>query len=431
MSQPTSSGLTLIKNWAPLLLLEAALVFAWSAMNGSYEGLHIGSWQIIEWLINYQSGFVRRGLGGELIFSLSNGASLLKTLYHSTLFFYCSYCVIFVAIYCFAKIRQPKVLLIALLVPGGLFQMGITIQFFTRKEILFLILFGCLCLEYLWIRRATLRSRQFGLSLFYVTAIVGGVLMTLVHEGYLFMAYPLTLLFLWINFKENTASWIARIGLVSYTLIIPIVFLICAKYHGNADAVQLIWDSLPLADRLELSPAAPYTAFGPIASLGWGFQQNLLTIYGVFATGGWKYWLIFIVGNFFTLAYLFTQLSTHLQQVANSVQINKKYLSLLFFGVFISSGMFIIAADWGRWIAYITNSLILFAFVMTQSDYIIGNVSVHHSQNRILQQFTNLSFKSWFFILILLYCLLFKLPECCIHPSFVFMPYQHYFRLLM
>src|SRR5262249_18441108 len=40
-------------------------------VSAIYPGYKVNSWQISEWLINYQGGFVRRGLSGELILALS------------------------------------------------------------------------------------------------------------------------------------------------------------------------------------------------------------------------------------------------------------------------------------------------------------------------------------------------------------------------
>src|SRR5262249_9242682 len=48
----------------PLLSLPALLTTI-------YPGYEVNSWQITEWLINYQGGFVRRGLPGEIILALS------------------------------------------------------------------------------------------------------------------------------------------------------------------------------------------------------------------------------------------------------------------------------------------------------------------------------------------------------------------------
>src|SRR6266446_6911984 len=40
-------------------------------LSAIYPGYKVNTWQISEWLINYQGGFVRRGLPGEIILALS------------------------------------------------------------------------------------------------------------------------------------------------------------------------------------------------------------------------------------------------------------------------------------------------------------------------------------------------------------------------
>lgn len=419
-----------LKVMLPLLLIEFAIAIAWGWMRGSYEGLHFGGWQIAEWLINYQAGFVRRGLAGQTIFLLGNGRNLLQILYAVTLYFYISYAAIFVALYFFARVNNVKVLILAILIPGSLFQMGMTIQFFTRKEILFLILFGLLCLQYLWILHSRClnsekRIKYLPSQLFclYAMAIVGGSLMTLVHEGYLFMSYPLTLLLLWLAKKESPHNAISTWGLVLYMLCVPILFIVCAINRGDPIVAQIVWESLSLDDRIHLAGVAPYTAFGPIASLGWGMQQNLLTIYGMFVTGGWKLWLLYMAGNGMILGYIANAID------GSGSATHSRYLRLVLLGLIVSSGMFIIAADWGRWIAYVGNSLLLWMFVLKQSTYAQGAIQgvperLGFQWPTCLREFFTSPILFWF---TLVYALSFRLPECCVNPDFLFMPYNRIF----
>ena len=431
ISQPQSKGI-ILRVLAPLLLIEFAVAIAWGWMKGSYQGLHFGSWQIAEWLINYEGGFVRRGLAGQAIFYLGNGQDLLQLLYSVTVYFYIAYAAIFIAIYFFSKANNVKALLLAIVVPGGLFQMGMTIQFFTRKEILFLILFGLLCLQYLWIQRSQVQSGlQKGgrkLGWFYALAIVGGIAMTLIHEGYLFMSYPLTLLLGWVVKREYPDSWVAKWGCYLYAGIIPVVFAICALHHGDASVAQRVWESLSLDDRLKLAGAAPYTAFGPIASLGWGFQQNLLTIYGLWVTGGWKYWLFFILGNLLVLGWIANAMDPHRAELGSDSRTATRYLYLVLLGLLLSSSMFLIAADWGRWIAYITNSLLLFIFTLQQSSYAQEPIKIKEgSFTRVTIVIHKLLTSPSLFWITLVYAMTFKLPECCANPAFLLMPYGRIF----
>jgi len=440
-TKPPQHKSVVLKVLMPLLLIEFALAIAWGWMLGNHEDLHIGRWQIAEWLINYQAGFVRRGLSGQVVYLLGNGQNLLQILYSLTIFFYIVYTSIFVALYFLAKVNNVRVLLLAILLPGSLFQMGMTIQFFTRKEILFLILFGLLCLQYVWMRRTQSLSdgkqnQHLHCQLFwmYAIAIAGGALMTLVHEGYVFMSYPLTFLLLWVVKKECPQSALAKWGVILYGISIPAIFLVCAMHRGDAVMAQAVWESLSLNDRLKLANPAPYTAFGPIASLGWGFQQNLLTIYGVFVTGGWKYWLLYLVGNGLILGIIANQINLGLNLDASgnaSAESNthSRYLGLVLLGLLVSSSMFIVAADWGRWIAYIGNSLLLWMFTLKQSSYAqeLKHVAPTTFLSAVNAFFKKILTSPALFFLALIYAIIFRLPECCVNPDFIFMPYGRIF----
>ncbi len=422
------SRLALLGKLAPFVLILIAITIAGSWLMGSYPGLRIGSWQIAEWLINYQSGFIRRGLAGQFLFEVGGGQNLPHSLYVSTFACYILYCGIFLAIYFMAKIRSSKILLLAILIPGGILPMGMTMQFFARKEILFLILFGILCIHYLWLQRSAARWHTLIVFSFYAFAIGGGLVMMLIHEGYLFMSYPLTLLLMWIIYRENSLKKTIVFLTLLYVVVIPALFIFCAQHRGDAMSAQLVWDSFSLSDRLVLSNAAPYTPFGPIASLGWGLQQHLLTMYsGIYSTGGWAYWLFFLVGNTLVLAYIGLQLES-LIRARNSIDYAPRYFRMLALGFFVSLMMFIVAADWGRWLAFLSNSLILFSFTLTASPF-VQSASPRRKEGGyaggiFTSKVQRLMALPFVLLILWIYMLTFRLPECCISPKLIWFPYS-------
>ena len=48
------------------------LLFLFSVIKLTDNAINLDAWEYGEWLINYQEGFIRRGLIGELIFNFSN-----------------------------------------------------------------------------------------------------------------------------------------------------------------------------------------------------------------------------------------------------------------------------------------------------------------------------------------------------------------------
>lgn len=391
-------------------VVEIAWVFAWNGLLGNRNGLHIGPWQIAEWFINYEGGFVRRGLSGQLLYWLSNGSSLLVVLYTFAFASLLIYSLIFILAYYLAEIKKPSLLILALLLPGGIFQMGTTLQFFTRKEILFLIAFGIQCCMYLWASRSDGVAQKRILLLLSAFSFVVSVPLMMIHEAYLFMGFPFALILLWLVKTEQASEPIfMRIWWV-YLILMPALFIVLGVNHGDAQIASHIWQSLPLEDREMLSPAAPYTAFGPIASIGWGLQQHILTIYGIFATSGWVYWPIFIIGNGLALGYVVRQLA-----IRNGLLISR-LIFLTFIAVLMSASMYVIAADWGRWTSFITNSALLLVFTLSKSVY-VNELSIDAS--RWGKQWNN----KLYYVILLIYSLSLRLPECCISPKYFWMPW--------
>ena len=399
------------------LLIEVSLVVAWNGLLRDYPREHIGSWILAEWLINYGGGFVRRGLSGEIIFWLANGNHLIDFIYVSAYAFFVSYCVIFLLIFFLSDSRKPNIAIPALLVPGGIFQMGLLLEFFTRKEILFLLLFGCLCLLYLFSLRVSGSWRQRFLKAMYGLAYIGSIALMFMHEAFLFMAYPFILLLLWVVRSENRSSLWFRWGCLFYALSIPLIFFFLGMHHGNREIADGIWQSLPLVDRVLIAPEAPYSVFGPIASIGWGMKQNFLTIYGVYATSGLLYWPIFILGNAVVLVYLALGVTLKDSQLALRVG------CLVLFAVAISALMFLIAADWGRWIAFITNAALMLLFTLSRSEY-ANEIKVAEPK------WAQYAYSNWTLMAILIYEVCLRMPECCINPQFLWMPLGGIFGFL-
>ena len=411
----------------PMLILEFSIILAGFWMMGDYDQIRFGVWQMSEWLINYQGGFVRRGLVGELLYQLHPERPLIPVLNHLTFLFYLIYCTIFIFIYWLGRVRNRVVLIISLLIPGGIFQMAISASFFTRKEILFLILLGLLCLLYLYIGSKAVSLRKQWLFLFSALAILGGLMLTFTHEAYLFMGFPYVLTLFWVLKKENAHSLFLKRSYLSYLFAIPLVFLICAFDHGSVGISQEIWDSLTLADRVTISPHAPYSVYGAIGGIGWGALQNLSTLYGVFITGGWPYWIFFALGNCFVLIYILRHLAFNVR-----LEGRQQFIQLVLLPFLLSLSMFIVGSDWGRWLASAGNQALILAFALSTSTYISSKCSdeiLFWPNSWLLNgRLIGCGLCLW---LIAFYELIFKLPECCIEYPHIFIQYLDFYRAIV
>jgi hypothetical protein len=400
---------------ASIFIIEFSIILSGFWMLGDFNKIRFGVWPMSEWLINYQGGFVRRGIFGEILFQMNIGKPLIPILNQLTYYFFVMYCAIFLLIYWLAKIKNLRILIVALLIPGGIFQMSISASFFTRKEILFLILFGLLCLIYLRIKNLSREKRQAWIIIFSILASVGGIALTLTHEAFLMMSFPYCLGLFYILKRENKDVSIAKFGFNFFLISIPLIFIICVTEHGDISIAENIWNSLTLADRLNISPNAPFTLYGAIGGIGWSKLQNLSTLYGVIVTGGWIYWIFFGCGNLLVIKYMMTQ-SIPQKRTSN----DERYLRITKV-IFLSTLlMFMIGSDWGRWIASTGNHLILLSFTL------IG--SMNASQIKNLNIITTSKNSSWFFPVILMYELIFKMPECCVEYPYLFIEYKNIFE---
>lgn len=415
---------------AAIFIIELSIILSWFWMTGDYDEIRFGVWPMSEWLVNYQGGFVRRGLFGELIYRINQGQGLINALNHITFYFYFLYCLIFCAVYYFSKIRNIKLFIITLLIPGGIYQMAISASFFTRKEILFLLLFGMLCLIYLQAINKAHASRVKWYWIFGLLSNIGASFLMLTHEGYFFMSYPFVVTLYWIFLKENLDSKILKSGFLIYIFLIPAIFIFCIFHHGDPGISQNIWDSLSLSDRLILSPASPYTVYGAIGGIGWGQMQNLSTLYGVLVSGGWIYWIFFTCGNYIILMYIFANIFNDYSNTRDGKI--SSFFVLISIPIFVSCCMFVIGSDWGRWIASSSNHALLLGFSISAGSLFKSKAKAKLRfsvwPNYLLQQCV-FSEKN-LFIGILTYELIFKMPECCVQFPYIFIQYNDMINVL-
>ena len=405
-------------------ILEAPLLIAYLWMMGNVSQARFNPRQMSEWLINYQGGFVRRGLVGEIILKISSVFPITTSIYAIVFWAFAAYVALFLVIYLKARIQDWSVLAVAILLQGGIFHMGSGGIFYIRKEGIFLVFFSILCLIYLKIQASPLRRRSMWIGLLTFLLLTISPLMVLMHEAYLFMGFPAAFLLLWIVQKENPDLGYLKKALIFLALEVVGLFVLCSMLHGDAMQSHEIWDALPFQDRLFLSPTAPYTPLGPIDSVAWSLGQHLATIYGIFSTGGIFVWILFIPANGLALMYVLSRLET-----AKTSTAYVQFTRLALIGLLSSSAMFFIASDWGRWLAYLSNQTVLLMFILTQSQLAHSpeNNQALISIGRVLRYLN----KSWILYLLIAYGLLFQMQECCVDYRHNLFPYDGYFQILV
>jgi hypothetical protein len=292
-----------------------------------FQGYAKDSWQITEWLINYQGGFVRRGLWGEIFWKLNQ-------------FFWIN--------------PYPIIILICLLIYLLLILFFIR-AFYKRRysfEILSSVFFlGSPIIGDFWVRKDSLISLIFILILnlsirkikwqyFWINFLFTIGILT--HESLGFIGLPMIFLITW---NQNS--------LVSFFKLTPAlaVFLICLYFKGSVMTATAIWNSwrlIPFPIPAKSESQLPTAIEGISLTLKEGVSITTETLTG-FNSGIYAplAWLIV----FLAIYYLLTKLSKNLGKI-------------LVFQFLAISPLLVLGADYNRWIfLWVSTALSIFLIV--------------------------------------------------------------------
>jgi len=187
-------------------------------------------WQVSEFLINYQSGFVRRGLMGEILFFFAKNFNINI---EWTVKIFCTICFMVCCIF-FVKLFQKKHYSLYIL-PLCFFLSGVVLSNdWIRKDYLFF----CFFIPILWFYS----NQHVSLTIKLIAINILSVFIILSHEVFTFFALPVLFLLFFDRYK-NTG--IIRSFIFSSLCLFPSIFafLLTLYFHGNPDTAQTIWES--------------------------------------------------------------------------------------------------------------------------------------------------------------------------------------------
>jgi len=336
-----------------------------------------------DWLINFQGGFVRRGLFGEMIYQISSISHISPGLF--VLFFQISFYAIFF-IFSFILLKNQKnILPYALLIISPFI---FTFQIYTeypsqggfRKEIIYFALFA------FFVYSAKFHSIKKLDKTFYLSLLLFSVLI-LVHEMLiLFLPYFLI-------------AYISKLGLNKKRFFKIIIFLIpslisfilCIYFKGKESHSIAIYESLsnlnyPI-EKLDGQGAISYLN----SSTSDGMRLVKESIYGI------NYLIsYFLILVFATIAYL--PIFHKLKKIFS----NSYSLILGTLSVIGTIALSIVALDWGRFIYIHLVSLFLLSFL---------NSNILNKRKTIKS--TPIYKKYLIIVILLAYALLWHIPHCC------------------
>jgi hypothetical protein len=316
---------------------------AYHMLRQIYAGYSIESWNITEFLINYRGGFVRRGLIGEIILWI----------YHS-LGWSPYYVIMGISFFSYILL-------------GGFFlyhfiKRGYTLFFFP-----FIFFLGNPVFNDFWVRKDCLLLLFFICSIYFLVhggkwkliwVNVFSILGILCHESLAFFLIPVLALYLYHENKAGSKHPIGRTFLSLLPIFSALVSVIL--YSGNWTTVSQIWNSwkdIPFP----IEPDVKYKIPAAIHAISWPFNETVeLVKESVF--GNFKYHiyapLVWIIAFFLTYWILSNTEKVRFPLfLSEQKQIDKPRISnFLIFQWMTLIPIFVIGADYGRWIFYWTAS---------------------------------------------------------------------------
>lgn len=218
-----------------ILLCEMTLNIAESFGNTTfYKELLTKYFSFGDWLINYEGGFVRRGLTGEILLNIYNYTNIdLCVLTHiisivSTLILITFTTILFVR-------KKLSLTILPTVIMMGTFAIN-EITSFRRDALMLLIIFITL---YLYSKYNSVKSSKWA---YYLLFNLTGVLLILTHEASFFCFVPYIFIH---SLFANSKDGIITKGIKGLGCTIPIIIAMCLVCHfkGNEETANSIWNS--------------------------------------------------------------------------------------------------------------------------------------------------------------------------------------------
>jgi hypothetical protein len=355
-----------------------------------FKNMNNLSWPITELLINYQGGFVRRGLLGELAFGLNQLLNLPIPLFFISLFvtlitlkFVC----LFFLLYTY-KDRLPLILIVILGPSLLMFPVYDELAYF-RKEMLFVVLLltHASIVKLLFLGRLAHASYYFFLKLILIPLLTAFVL---VHE----IQVVLLPAHLCLTALAHRSIRDKRRAKDYCWYLIPLLFaFLVTGFSGSHTAADRILESLQIV-----------RGHGnAIEAIGWSISDSVALVSQIVgdkhALLSYLYfWLLAVVVPTVFFGTVVSQSRRDLFFVMGSVSL--VVLSML--------PLYYIGWDYGRWISLTSWSILSVLLAMPIKP---------SSSQRSSLVCTNQSYVAW--MLAIVYVNIFTLPHCCIPQAVV------------
>ena len=308
------------------------LLFSISLIKLVDNANNLDAWEYGEWLINYENGFIRRGLIGEIIINFSNFTkiniqySFITILTIISAFYYYK---------CFSLFKDLKLNIINVF----LFFSPIFFLFFIlvngvgiRKEIILYTYYLCFLTDIIY-KKHNKKIYDYYFFLY--------PFLFLIHESFFFYLPYLFLPLILTSSKKDIKKLFFKFILV--TLFSILIVLLLYNFRGNLEHTLKICESLGLHAPVRCSE------WGPTYALQHDLlkdqtNQDMSFFYFQADIESWLGYIIYVLYAIFPI-FLFIKTGT-----LNHNFLRDKYFSPLLIFIFIwSLPLFHVAEDWSRW----------------------------------------------------------------------------------
>ena len=322
---------------------------------------------ISEWLINYQGGFTRRGLGGELAIFISKNLNfeLRVSILILQIFFHISYLILLFFLIKNMSLNYAQIF--AIFTPIFIIYPLAEIEVLGRKEMILFLVF----LISIFLSNPKLQPKY--LNLFCLISLP--ILCLLWEQVVLYFPYFAVLIIF-----RNKLKDIKRVFYLNFIIFAPsiIVFLIIWFNPLSIDGKEVMCEFLEnnfsekcyMSANLLIKNTIYFSTIEVVHSNA-NFSHYL------------RYILIFLIG-FMPLNLLI--LKNKFLYKKNFLSKNLNLYSLFFALYFPAILLFIFGYDWGRWINITyTFSILLYLFLL-KDTHITNNVPINKKAIRILEK---------------------------------------------
>ncbi|MBZ1350149.1 hypothetical protein KZZ10_05780 [Alcaligenaceae bacterium LF4-65] len=322
--------------YRPLIILLCIFAFINFSRVGYTLSQNWNGWTIGDWILNYQGGFIRRGLLGTLLISVGNSFSM--PLNDLTYLLQCTVFVLFLLTFIYL-IRNKEInfwYLILCFSPGFLlfnYYDGMSVG---RKEILIYMLFAAWCVLH---ERA--QPRLISIAIFSILVFV----LTLTHEMVLFFM-PYFILVGYSSCAGNSSQGFVKLLMPAVASFAAVAVLILFAHPISEPSMCRIFTELGANEKV----CNGIISFGSDASIGIVWQR--LIALDPLIQLQWLAFLPLIVAPIYLCLHF----------VKHKELDGKKLLIIAAFLIMATAPLFLLSIDWGRWIAiHVTLSAIFIA----------------------------------------------------------------------